>query len=183
MLRSTLFATCMCHKCSIHPLTQPIVLPRTAGPTNNVLLRSDESDADSLLAVNYAGFAPVLVEGLKELEEQQRLESDEVQDKVLRLKEVAQYLRSELGVAREEVRSLKELAQEQQLEMEAWRTLSGRQTSELGVAQEQIRSLTESVRQQRDDLEKVKELAGQLLQLQTEQKKQSDAAVSGLRIQ
>ena len=78
-----------------------------------MLLRSDESDDDSLLAVNYAGFAPVLVEGLKELEQQQqrqRLEGDEAQDEIQHLKEVARQQRSELGEAREEIQSLKELA-------------------------------------------------------------------------
>lgn len=87
-----------------------IVLPRATDPTTLLLLRSDESDDDSLLAVNYAGFAPVLVEGLKELEQQQRLEIDEAQDEIQRLKEVAEQQRSELGVALDEIQNLKELA-------------------------------------------------------------------------
>lgn len=66
--------------------------------------RSDEGDEDSLLSVNYGGFAPVLVEGLKELEQHQQLE-------VKRLRELARDQRIE-------IESLKALAREQMLEVE-----------------------------------------------------------------
>ena len=105
--------------------------------------------------MNYAGFAPVLVEGLKELEQQQqrqRLEGDEAQD---------------------EIQHLKEVAQRQQLEMEAWRELSRQQRSELGEAWGEIRSLTELARQQKAETDNLKELAQQLLQLITEQPSRS----------
>jgi len=126
-----------------------LVLPRAPGLKRLCyVLRSDESDDDSLLAVNYAGFAPVLVEGLKELEQQQRSDNER--------------RRSEIDEAQDEVQRLKELAQR-------LKELAQRQSSELRAARDEIRSLTEWVRRQEEDIANLKELAGQLLRVQTEQ--------------
>lgn len=84
--------------------------------------RYDESDEESILTVNYAGFTPLLVEGLKELEQQQEQDVDN-------WKEVAHQQSLELGEAQEEIESLKELARQQSLA--------------LGVAQREIDSLKE----------------------------------------
>lgn len=67
--------------------------------------RSDESDEDSLLSVNYAGFAPVLVEGLKELEQQQ-------QEGVKSMKELAQHQRLEIEEQKLEIVELKNLVRQ-----------------------------------------------------------------------
>lgn len=58
--------------------------------------RFDASDTDSLLSVNYAGFAPVLVEGLKELEAKQRLETESLKELLMEQKQEILHLKDQL---------------------------------------------------------------------------------------
>ena len=124
--------------------------PWTTPPTLVLLSRYNESDDNSILTVNYAGFTPILVEAIKELELRQQQEFDDV-------KELARRQSLKLFEAQEEVQYLKELAREQSSELgeargeiESLKGLGRQQSSEFRQAQEEIKSL--------------RELAGHLLQ-------------------
>lgn len=127
------------------------VAPRTPTP------RLDASDEDGLLSVNYAGFAPVLVEGLKELKSKQQLDTEGLQDLVGRQKVETERLLEELErKQRLETTSLRELAHQQSRQLRniqrEWAARDFQQSRRLTRAQKRIDGLEQLVKQQASQL-------------------------------
>lgn len=110
----------------------------TCLPPFHPSIRYDESDENGVLSVNYGGFAPVLVEGLKELKQQQQLEMEEV-------RALAQQQQMETG-------GLKELALEQQKQIEGLEELALQQKIEIESLKKLAHQLIESQSEQHQQL-------------------------------